>query len=178
MPDRIRDAEAFARLDDVVRRELWPSLERACDLVEPILVARQSLLLDLDEPAPAAWEAVRSDERRHLDRLVAPGFAGSTSPDRLEHLPRYLEGARRRLDRLRGAGLERDQGRREEFEGWWRLFEARASGLRRLGRRDPGTEAFGWLLEEYRVQLFAQELGTPVKVSPAILKERWRLLTG
>ena len=43
---------------------------------------------------------------------------------------------------------------------------------------DPGIDAFGWLLEEYRIQLFAQELGTVVKVSPAILKERWRTLTG
>ena len=118
------------------------------------------------------------DERRHLERLVPSGFAGSTPPQRLEHLPRYLEGARRRLDRLRGAGLERDRARREEFEGWWRLFESHCLGLHRLGRMDPGIDAFGWLLEEYRIQLFAQELGTVVKVSPAILKERWRTLTG
>ena len=174
----VRDADAFSGLDDVVRRELWPSLERACDLVEPILHARGALLADLDEPGPEAWTEVRMDERRHLERLVPPGFAGSTPPQRLEHLPRYLEGARRRLDRLRGAGLERDRARREEFEGWWRLFEAHCLGLQRLGRMDPGIDAFGWLLEEYRIQLFAQELGTAVKVSPAILKERWRTLTG
>ena len=47
----------------------------------------------------------------------------------------------------------------------------------RLGRVDPGAEAFGWLLEEYRVQLFAQELGTATKVSPAILKAGWNDLT-
>ncbi|MBC01679.1 MAG: ATP-dependent RNA helicase HrpA [Phycisphaerae bacterium] len=172
----VRDEEAFVDLDDVVRRDLWPSLERACDLVEPILQTRQSLLMDLESPGPASWADVRRDEQRHLERLVPPGFAGSTPPERLEHLPRYLEGARRRLDRLRGAGLERDRDRREEFEGWRRLHEARCRDLDRLGRIDPGIEAFGWLLEEYRIQLFAQELGTAVKVSPAILKDRWRRL--
>ena len=174
----VRDSQAFDELDDIVRRELWPCLERACDLVRPILQARLVLLTDLDAPGPAAWQEIRSDERRHLERLVPPGFAGTTSPQRLEQLPRYLEGARRRLDRLRGEGLKRDRSRREEFEGWWRLFDAHRLGLKRLGRIDPGVDAFGWLLEEYRIQLFAQELRTAVKVSPAILKERWRALTG
>jgi hypothetical protein len=34
------------------------------------------------------------------------------------------------------------------------------------------------LLEEYRVHLFAQELGTATKVSPAVLKAEWRALSG
>ena len=174
---RVRDATAFARLDDVVRRDLWNSLERACDLVEPILKGRLDMLADLDASAPDAWAPILADEQAHLNRLVHPGFVGITPPERLEHLPRYIEAARRRLDRLRGGGVRRDHARREEFEGWWRLFDAHRRGLERLGRVDPGAEAFGWILEEYRVQLFAQELGTATKVSPAILKARWNDLT-
>ena len=115
--DLVRDAAAFARLDDVVRRDLWTSFERACDLAEPVLEGRLEMLADLDAPAPDAWAEIRADEQAHLERLVHPGFVGTTPPERLEHLPRYIEAARRRLDRLRGGGLRRDQARREEFEG-------------------------------------------------------------
>ena len=174
----VREASGFHGLDDTVRRTLWPSLERACDLVTPVLLRRQQLLHDLDQPGPDAWESVRSDERLHLEDLVPPGFASSIEAGRLEQLPRYLETISRRLDRLRGPGLERDRVRREEFEGWKRLLVERQQRLDRLGRIDPATLDFRWSLEEYRVQLFAQELGTGQKVSPAILKQAWRALGG
>ena len=174
----VRDREAFLEFDDRVRRDLWPALERACDLVEPILRSRQTLLEEIDQPGPAIWEPVRRDERRHVEHLVPAGFAGMISPTRLSQLPRYLEASRRRLDRLRGSGFQRDQVRREEFEGWRRLFAAQRSRLTEIGRIDPRVDAFGWLLEEYRVHLFAQELGTPVRISPAALKSAWRDIAG
>ncbi len=173
---RTRERDSFLELDEMVRRDLWPSLERAVDLVEPVLSARNSLLLQLDEPGPAAWSVVREDERRHIEALIAPGFAAEVSPPRLAEFPRYIEAARRRLDRLRGSGLDRDRSRREEFEGWRRLHADRVSKLASIGRLDPGTEAFGWLLEEYRVHLFAQELGTSTRVSPAVLRTAWQSL--
>ena len=174
----VRDREAFLEFDDRVRRDLWPALERACDLVEPILQSRQELLEEIDQPGPAGWEPVREDERRHVEHLVPPGFAGLISPDRLSQLPRYLEASRRRLDRLRGSGLRRDQARREEFEGWRRLLATQRSRLEEVGRIDPRVDRFGWLLEEYRVHLFAQELGNPIRISPAALKAAWRELAG
>jgi len=175
---RTRDREAFLELDEMVRRDLWPSLERAVDLVEPVLTARNTLLGLLDEPGPAAWAAVRDDERAHVEALIAPGFAVEVPPSRLAEFPRYLEAARRRLDRLRGSGLERDRNRREEFEGWRRLHADRVAKLHAIGRLDPRLTAFGWLLEEYRVHLFAQELGTATRVSPAVLKSTWQMLAG
>jgi ATP-dependent helicase HrpA len=173
-----RDRDTFLALDDMVRRDLWPSLERAVDLVEPILASRNRLLLEFEEPGPAAWESVRRDERAHIEGLIAPGFAAEVPPSRLAEFPRYLEAARRRLDRLRGTGLERDRQRREEFEGWRRLHADRVAKLASIGRLDPRVEAFGWLLEEYRVHLFAQELGTVSRVSPAVLKSSWNTLAG
>jgi ATP-dependent helicase HrpA len=42
---------------------------------------------------------------------------------------------------------------------------------------DPRLEQFRWLLEELRVQLFAQELRTPVPVSAKRLAKLWQTLT-
>jgi ATP-dependent helicase HrpA len=39
--------------------------------------------------------------------------------------------------------------------------------------RDPQMEQFRWLLEELRVQLFAQELRTPAPVSTKRLLKMW-----
>jgi len=41
------------------------------------------------------------------------------------------------------------------------------------GEHDPQMEQFRWLLEELRVQLFAQELKTPVPVSVKRLQKMW-----
>ena len=172
-----RDRSSFLVLDDAVRRDLWPALERACDLAEPILVARQSMLEMLDRPTPADWIGIRDDERRHLDRLVRPGFLGRIPPARLADVPRYIETGRRRLDRLRGSGLARDGARREELEGWIRLWKGRRRQLDQAGRIDPRLEDFGWLVEDYRVSLFAQELRSANRVSPSVLKAAWALMT-
>jgi ATP-dependent helicase HrpA len=172
-----RDRPAFLVLDDAVRRHLWPALERACDLAEPILIARQSMLEMLDRPTPADWISIRDDERQHLDRLVHPGFLGRIPPARLVDIPRYLETGRRRLDRLRGSGLARDRQRREELEGWIRLWKGRRRQLDEVGRIDPRLEEFGWLVEDYRVSLFAQELRSATRVSPSILKAAWASMT-
>ncbi len=172
-----RDRSSFLVLDDAVRRDLWPALERACDLAEPILMARQSMLELLDRPTPEDWKAIRDDERRHLDRLVRPGFLGRIPPARLADVPRYLEAGRRRLDRLRGSGLARDGERRSELEGWIRLWKGRRRQLEQVGRIDPRLEEFGWLVEDYRVSLFAQELRSATRISPSVLKAAWASMT-
>lgn len=173
----VRDRSAFLVLDDAVRRDLWPGLQRACDLAEPILVARHAMLEMLDRPTPVDWRSIRDDERRHLDRLVHPGFLGRIPLARLADIPRYIETGRRRLDRLRGSGLLRDRQRREELEGWIRLWKGRRRQLEQIGRIDPRLEDFGWLVEDYRVSLFAQELRSANRVSPSILKAAWAAMT-
>jgi ATP-dependent helicase HrpA len=46
----------------------------------------------------------------------------------------------------------------------------------RLGALGEGLEQFGWLLEELRVSLFAQELKTPVPISAKRLAKLWQTL--
>ena len=89
--------------------------------------------------------------------------------------PRYLKAAALRLDKLR-SDPARDAQRAAELapleQAWRRELAARA----RLGgasRTAAELEQFGWLLEELRVSLFAQELKTPVPVSPKRLAKLW-----
>jgi ATP-dependent helicase HrpA len=108
--------------------------------------------------------------KEQIDRLLAAGWIARTPWERLQHVPRYLKAASTRLDKLR-ADPERDARLSQEvavLETPYRRAVAASHG-------EPGVELeqFGWLLEELRVSLFAQELKTPVPVSPKRLSRLW-----
>jgi ATP-dependent helicase HrpA len=123
--------------------------------------------------AQKAWPQAAEDVKQQCARLLAPGFLARTPWARLQHFPRYLKAAALRLDKLR-ADPARDAQRAAELapleQAWQRETIARA----RLGAGVPEELAqFGWLLEELRVSLFAQELRTPVPVSAKRLARLW-----
>ncbi len=89
---------------------------------------------------------------------------------RLGHFARYLRAVEERLAQLQ-LNPSRDLQRQHEIEPWWRRYqEALAAGQ----EYDEAMDAYRWLLHEFRVSLFAQPLGTAVKVSPKRLAEAWR----
>ena len=75
---RTRDRRAFLDLDEAVRRDLWPSLERACDLAEPIRLARQATLESLDRDAALAVPGVTE--------VVISGDAGDYDGDSIGYI--------------------------------------------------------------------------------------------
>src|SRR5690606_18903615 len=100
-----------------------------------------------------------------LAALVFSGFISASGMAQLAHYPRYLEGILERLGSLADAA-GKDRARLVEYE---RMADAYAAAG---GTIPPGPDApaalieVRWMLEEYRVSLFAQKLGTAVPVSP------------
>ncbi len=122
-----------------------------------------------------AYPQAAEDVKQHNERLLQAGFLARIPWQRLQHFPRYLKAAALRLDKLR-ADPQRDAQRAAEItpleQAWRRELVARA----RLGGASSTAaelEQFGWLLEELRVSLFAQELKTPVPVSSKRLAKLW-----
>jgi ATP-dependent helicase HrpA len=113
------------------------------------------------------------DVKRQLERLLGPGWLARTSWPRLQHFARYLNAASLRLDKLR-ADPSRDARLAAEIAplqaAWLREVAAQA----RYGAPSSELEQFGWLLEELRVALFAQELKTPVPISAKRLGKLWQ----
>lgn len=111
-----------------------------------------------------------NDMRQHLGRLVARGFVDDAGAVALRSYPRYLAALaerRRRLDEGPGRDLEL-MGRVSEFQqAWEHRMDALPEG------RPPGErlEQLRWLVEEYRVSLWAQHLGTAVPVSDTRLRK-------
>ncbi len=119
--------------------------------------------------APAFAESV-DDANLHLGRLVRPGMVSAHGIDRLGDVERYVRGIRYRLEHLGGA-VERDRVRMAEVLP----LEARfAEFVDRMPPADlpPATADVRWMLEELRVQVFAQPVGTRGSVSPKKVAQR------
>ncbi len=120
----------------------------------------------------ASLGRVAQEAKGQRERMVYPGFLARTPWERLEHVPRYLNGYALRMQKYR-SNPERDQKHAGAVQGLWNNYEARAKADREGGREDARLEEFRWLIEELRISLFAQELRTPFPVSAKRLQKFW-----
>jgi ATP-dependent helicase HrpA len=160
----IRSRDAFEACIAAGGRRLSATTREVLDLLEEILAAHQRVSVRLGERLPEAWRPAVEDMRDQVKRLVYPGFVTLTPWEWLRHLPRYLRAVMVRLDKLPGGGLPRDSKNQELLAKFGPAPGASAGG-------DARTEQFRWMLEEYRVSLFAQELRTAMPVSERRLEE-------
>jgi ATP-dependent helicase HrpA len=136
------------------------------------VVAEQNALSRKLKAMEAAFPGPVEDVRQQLARLLAPGWLARTAWERLQHLPRYLKAASLRLDKLR-ADPARDARLAAEVSALEQPYRRELSSRARRGGPTQELAQFGWLLEELRVSLFAQELRTPVPVSAKRLARLW-----
>ena len=164
------DAAAFkARCLDAKSR-LGLLAQEICRLVGQILTDWQALQKKL--VAFKAHAAAQQDIEKQIGRLVGKRFILDTPFERLQHFPRYLKAAALRLDKLK-ADPARDTRLMAEYAPLWTNYERRAIVLAKQGVADEQMLQFRWMLEELRVQLFAQELRTPAPVSSKRLQKMW-----
>jgi ATP-dependent helicase HrpA len=107
------------------------------------------------------FESAVADIDAQLAHLMPPDFIARTPEPWLAQLPRYLKAIARRLERLPGHE-RRDTElalRIAPFAAAWRKLAHSAE------RAPPAAQHFRWMLEEFRVSLFAQDLGTRMPVS-------------
>ena len=164
-------AEFEARLE-AHRSEAPRWLERVLVALRPVLAARFELVKRLDALTSPPLAPVVADARAHLARLVPADLLVHMPSRFLPEWPRYLEGLRYRLDHLQGR-LPRDEAARAVLSA----FEARLGRLRSapLCPMDDWQE-MRFALEELRIGLFAEPLGTRGKVSPQRIERELLLL--
>ena len=168
-----RDEAGMQACLDAGRARIMPEGEELLATVVQVLELHDECRLRLERGlvGPGAGEAA-ADIDMQLCELVYPGFLPRTPPQRIADLPRYLRAVLARIERLAlGKGearqlLELRPHRERLAEGGatrWKDPEA-AAAFRR----------YRWMVEEYRVQLFAQALGVREKVSHARLEAQWQ----
>ena len=194
LPAELFQALKQAHFDAAVKqaRERLPGLAiKLIDRLEPILQLRAEILRRFGGRPPPT--AVKSRTVSDLKELVAPhpkassqsgvaeqelqallpkNFLQTISFERLPHMTRYLKALMTRVERAALNPLK-DRERARQLAPYVQVLrELEAASDRQQ------LEEFRWLIEEFKVSLFAQELGTAVPVSAKRLDqyvERLRL---
>jgi ATP-dependent helicase HrpA len=110
-----------------------------------------------------------------LTGLVSARFLERIEYDRLPHLQRYLKALLVRIDRA-ALNPAKDQERLRlllPYQAALKELQARPSQSREAKSQ---LEAFRWMIEEFKVSLFAQELGTAIPVSPKRLDQQLEIV--
>jgi ATP-dependent helicase HrpA len=154
----------FAALRDRVAAALAPTTLDVVGGAAKVLMVCQAVRMALpDKPMPTQSEAL-ADIRAQLRALFPGGFVAATGAARLADLSRYITAVGLRLERLprdvAGDG-ERMQRVHAVMAAYAELMAALPAA--RTAARDVADIA--WQIEEFRVSLWAQQLGTPRPVS-------------
>ena len=123
-------------------------------------------------------KSAKADISRQLGRLIFPGFIRQTPAKRIPDLARYLKSIDKRLDKLDREPLK-DAQRQKDISEWDDKLEEWLKNLNISKPLERANDAqkqmqlleYFYMLEEYRVQVFAQEVGAKGKVSCKLLQE-------
>lgn len=124
------------------------------------------------EAAPRIWSEVVDDIKQQLDQMFAPGFLLDIPWEWLSEYPRYLQAANKRLDKLKNGGVAKDRKISEPIDQAWRKYgQAMEENDNADILRNERLEHLRWMIEEFRVSVYAQQLGTKHSVSPKRINE-------
>ncbi len=166
-----RDEAGWNRLVDAVRADLAEVVDSVGAHAVAILIEAAALRADL-EGGPPAVRPARADMAAQLDRLTYAGSLSGVGAARLRDVHRYLRAMRVRLDKL----PDRIRGD-TDLMARCRSLEDQFDELAQRFPGDPKIEELNWLLEEFRVASFAQQIGVDTsggKVSESRIRKLMR----
>jgi ATP-dependent helicase HrpA len=166
----VRDQESFAALVSQARAELPERALSVRHQVVRVLDAAREADRELSGSVELAVLASMNDLRRHLARLVGPGFVAEAGAEALREYPRYLAALRERRRRL-DAAPAKDAELMYRVQPFQEAWEHRIAALPEGRPPGEGLIRLRWLIEEFRVSLWAQQLGTREPVSENRLRQ-------
>jgi ATP-dependent helicase HrpA len=169
----VRTRDEFTRRLEGSWGKLGAAREQVCREVHQILQGYQAIIYRLSQAAPAIQRPAMDDVAEHLRALMNRGFLTITPGNWLAQYPRYIAAIASRLNKLQGPGIAKDEELRARLRPLWHQLITRATSHARQGLLDPELVTYRWMLEEYRVSLFAQDLRTIIPVSEKRLAEQW-----
>lgn len=160
----VRTKAEYEQVRNAVSSTLVEELFQTVSLIARILTKSREVERGIKSQNSLALLGPLNDVRSQLSALLHPGFIAAAGTARLAHFSRYLDGM---LDRLKTLANEpgKDRTRMTEYERAAQSF-ADAGGTTPLSAdATPELVETRWLLEEFRVSIFAQRLGTAQPVS-------------
>jgi ATP-dependent helicase HrpA len=168
---KIRSETEFRHRIDQQRSELLETAEWLCKLLGGILDEYRAIRKRIKNPSLQQLDMV-ADVQHHLDCLLVKSFVEDIDIEWLKQYPRYLAAINKRLDKA-DSDRVRDKQLRTGFNRLWDAYSKRAALLQQQHLESAQLKYYRWMLEEYRVSLFAQELKTRFPISEKRLGKYW-----
>lgn len=165
-PGTIFTESEFRAAIATVSSGLVDALFGAVGLVSGILASARTADKAIRDATSIALIAPLGDARSQLDSLVHPGFVARTGLARLRRYPLYLQGLTHRIARL-AENVGRDRVWMQEVQQATARYIEAGGTLPLAPDATPELVRVRWMLEELRLSLFAQHLGTDGPVSAA-----------
>ncbi|MBO5647913.1 MAG: ATP-dependent RNA helicase HrpA [Kiritimatiellae bacterium] len=167
---RISTVEEFAERIRAKRSEIATRLSTLTSIFREIMEAA-SASAALAEAASLP-DDISEDISTQSAWLVFPGFVASVPHAKLEQYPRYFNAIKKRIERAR-IDKTKDRAKQARFEPYWQQYKQYATSRMKDIKDRAAFARYRWILEEYRISLFAQEIKTLERVSPEILSRLW-----
>ncbi|MBT2501549.1 ATP-dependent RNA helicase HrpA [Curtobacterium sp. ISL-83] len=155
---------AFEAVRDDVSATVVDTMFTAVSEVAAVLTAQRAADRALKQANSMSLLGALSDMRQQVERLVFPGFVSVTGLDRLRRIRVYLQGVEARVQKLLQNPGRDATWMREVTVATDRYVDAGGTFPPAVGAHPELVHA-RWMLEEFRLSLFAQELGTAETVS-------------
>jgi len=166
----IRTEAVFRERLEAGRQLLYDTVKKASDAIESAVAERDKIvdLLKSKAHGPVAQTAA-DDIRAQLDFYFRPGFIGF--PALLERYPRYFRALRIRTERMLG-NPAKDVDKIDQVNWFEERFQLSLSSVADFTRAFDLQE-FALALQEWRIAVFAPEVGTLMKITESRLKALW-----
>ncbi len=171
-----RTAEQFDACWQAGRAGFVPQLELTSAMLSDILAAQADIRRRLKKLNSLSWFHSITDIQQQLDGLFPDDFMTRAAPENLASYPRYLAAIQERIDKLDGH-YQRDRQCTLTIAPMQDALNDVLSASPGLWRQSALLRDYRWMLEEFRVSLFAQRLGTSQPVSEKRLKQQWQAVT-
>ncbi|WP_409553364.1 ATP-dependent RNA helicase HrpA [Aliiglaciecola sp. M165] len=161
---QIRDPHGFDTIKEQVRANINDEVLQIAAKVEKGLTLAHQIQKRLKGNVPLNLISAHGDIKQHLSSLVFPGFVASIGADKLDDWNRYITGIHRRLEKL-PIDPNKDRMHQMVID---KVQQSYQSSLKKIpdGKMVPSELKFvRWMIEELRVSLFAQQLGTSFPIS-------------
>lgn len=159
----VRDEQSFSEIKETIRGELGDAVVAIALDVEAALSLVSGLNKKLKGKTDLTMILAQGDIKEQLSQLIFKGFVTRHGAKRIKDVIRYLKGIERRLEKL-PIDPHQDKLKMLDVEKAQKLLSD-ALGKARSNSEKQKLEEVRWMIEELRISMFAQNLGTAYPIS-------------
>ncbi|MBF4333983.1 ATP-dependent RNA helicase HrpA [Vibrio anguillarum] len=163
------EPEQFEALKEFVRAELGDTVVDIAQQVETILTTAFNINKKLKGKIDFTMAFALSDIKAQIEGLIFKGFATECGWKRLPDILRYMRAIERRMEKL-PIDPNKDRLHMLKIEAVTNDYKVLLNKIPRGAEVPENVKEIRWMIEELRVSLFAQQLGTPYPVSDKRIK--------